>query len=229
MLFISRREGEKFNTSSRNADDYAWVVDTDDGVETRHDLNSLFAAVMDYGIHIEGIYNIRGSSICRGGSINVYQVPEHATALQVKYRLLHGIDVAVYNGAVVNIAWNNDNFKISVIIRPSDFATRLGDSILYDMSISEEKAENNLIVALDDKIEDLSLESLRGCFVDFQSYMFSVFHVKLDLCDMTSEEKARIVYRSVGRYFEFKDCIIDEPVRYRRLRHLLERDTRCSI
>ena len=116
MLYISRRIGAN----------KAGVVDTDDGVEQIISLyqfgSSMYKKLGVRGFTFTGMYQ---SSVI----VLPYQPDETRSPIQLKSRLLTGVDVKVYNDIVTNINLSTV-LNPPVTIRLSDFGSKCSDCLL---------------------------------------------------------------------------------------------------
>lgn len=135
MLYISRRIGAN----------KAGVVDTDDGVEQIISLyqfgSSMYKKLGVRGCTFTGMYQ---SSVI----VLPYQPDETRSPIQLKSRLLTGVDVKVYNDIVTNINLSTV-LNPPVTIRLSDFGSKCSDCLLLG---NKDTGRHIITLVFDNKI-----------------------------------------------------------------------------
>lgn len=119
MLYISRRVWpDKF-----------CVIDTDDGAEDIVSFDELDEIATKYNITIKGApLLVKGLPFL--GDVAPYQIPDEATPMQLKFRMMYGIEVTTHRGVVTNIKVPL-GLSQQVVIRLSDFGSSCADCILF--------------------------------------------------------------------------------------------------
>lgn len=135
MLYISRRIGAN----------KAGVVDTDDGVEQIISLyqlgSSMYKKLGVRGRTFTGMYQ---SSVI----VLPYQPDETRSPIQLKARLLTGVDIKVYNDIVTNINLSAV-LNPPVTIRLSDFGSKCSDCLLLG---NKDTGRHIITLVFDNKI-----------------------------------------------------------------------------
>lgn len=204
--YMQSKGVERFSTAKFG------VVDTLDYKEQAVTLGELLYA-LSFGIQIRGV-ELDGA-IVRG--IVPYQIPDKATPLQTKLMMLRHVSVAVYDGKITGITWDNAKITKPVRVRLSDFASEC-DGMIFAGQASRGVVPTDvkLIVEIDDKISlnHLTLSVYAGVFGSGQNEAEGVI---FDLYDLDSEEKAWLVYTCAASGLAGMRAINDRKERYERM------------
>lgn len=191
------------------------VVDTDDGVESYHSSAYLSDVSMEYGIDILGMAETRFNYM-------PYQLPEATTPLQLKLRLMYGIETVIYKGKFAAFRWGRHFNYPDVVIRVSDMVSGFHDFCFQD---NLDAAEIPLTLIFDDKLEPVGVNSLTPLF---GSWVFSnaiALPVRFDLREVEDKKLALSLYRALRRnaeeqhcrWSELEDAVIDSERRKKAL------------
>lgn len=135
MLYISRRIGAN----------KVGVVDTDDGVEQ-------IISLYQFGSSMYKKLGVRGCTFTgryqSGAIVLPYQPDETRSPVQLKARLLTGVDIKVYNDIVTNINLSTV-LNPPVTIRLSDFGSKCSDCLLLG---NKDTGRHIITLVFDNKI-----------------------------------------------------------------------------
>lgn len=125
------------------------VVDTDDGVESIVSRDDLDEICCTWLVPIEGIKIYWDSFMRYITSIVTYQPSETMSQLQIKTKVLKGIEVHSMGDMITNVLWDKDSIITPVRIRLSDFGSSCADCIL---SGNRHSRLHQVTLVLDDKL-----------------------------------------------------------------------------
>ena len=180
MLYISRRIGSEL----------FGVVDTDDDTEEVVSTAKLEDCVKRNGLVIEGVE--RFQDFRHRARILPQQFADTLSRQQIKARMVYGVDITVYNGAITSILW--DELKAPATLRLSDFGSELGDCILY---CHENYSTPKLTLVFDDGIKSLSYMSLR-VETWHPTSMVKPTGVVIDVSEVSDLNMVRLIRTSAG-------------------------------
>lgn len=195
MLYISRRIGAN----------KVGVVDTDDGVEQ-------IISLYQFGSSMYKKLGVRGCTFTGGyqsGAIVLpYQPDETRSPVQLKARLLTGVDIKVYNDIVTNINLSTV-LNPPVTIRLSDFGSKCSDCLLFGNG--ENIGRHIITLVFDDKIsvgEDVFRHD-----IDVVSNGVQGIGAKFDLCEAEDVSK---IYSGLIRFngWQILSSVIDRKERF---------------
>lgn len=139
MLYVSRYVSR---------DTYG-IVDTDDGQEEIVSEEELEGICCDLCLPVLGVTVYSGAACRYVESILPYQPSWTLTQLQIKTKVLRGVEVCTYQDMVTNVRWNNADIVAPVRIRLSDFGDLCGACIL---SGNTHARLHKITLVLDDNI-----------------------------------------------------------------------------
>lgn len=179
-------------------------MDTDDGVETVVTFKYLREIVKDSGIRIEGVNVTKSGAV---SSVTVCPPKSVSPSQGLKMRVLLGVDVKTSGDEVVDIEINYMTVTKGVIIRLSDFGSKVKWQLLC--SFGHEIRETPITLVIDDKIEIYgNASSLRNGSVRF------------DIREVSNEDVVSEFYQAAynshlveSKYIE--SLIVDRPDRLR--------------
>lgn len=200
MLYISRFVGY----------DHYGVVDTDDGIETIVSLSELRDIVCVQRIGICGV--ISDGSALRENMVFIYQPQHTRSKLQIKTRVLKGIDIKVFGTMITSITLDevsNDNI---VDIRLSDFGDACADFVL---TRNTPNAGYRLNLILDDKVRYSPFAFCRRYYTSFANRggIGVVFDMR-ECSDLVAEQLYRMIRNDRN---EMLGSIFDKAERMDRL------------
>lgn len=213
MLFISRFvDYESYG-----------VVDTDDGVEEVISLQDVYRASYDLGLDIQGVR--KDGKMLPLNHIRTYQNPDTLTKLQVKTKVLHGVDITVYNGMITSLLIDINVMAQPARLRLSDYGESCGDRILVGNRFQN---MHRVTLVLDDHIRTRSLTFWIGHNMSHPKSGTNRYGVVIDMTEMTSDDAAWNIYRVVFNNGSFSEesifsSIIDTDERFDMMVELIKK------
>ena len=195
------------------------VGDTDDGVEEIVSRDNLEEICCTWLVPIEGVQIYWDSFMRYITSTCTYQPVETMSQLQIKTKVLKGIEVHTLGSMVTNILWNKDDILLPVRIRLSDFGDCCGECIL---SGNRHSRLHQVTLVLDDKIsfgqKVFKLRSSDDTFLGRDGV-----GVMLDLREITDDAVAERAYRAyyTGNPSILFGSIIDHEERKERMKKVV--------
>lgn len=188
------------------------VVDTDDGKEQLVSQQDLAYSTCMLNMSIAGTAIGKDSSTGKKTLLRAapYQLDRTRSANQKKLASLYGVDLVIYNGAVVGINYDGTKMSKPATIHISQFCDSLGDYLLMAVYPCRRHA---LTVVLDDNVK-FSPYSLCG----YASYPpgVSCLGAKFDIRDVSNVGAAYYMYQMLYRFGgvdSIRGSLIDEPSR----------------
>lgn len=189
MFFVSRVD---------HANSKAWVVDTEDGVESCMDYYELLGAVLNHGFDIKGVtlgrYNNSGSWFIE--TVRPYQPASSKTPLQLKLYAMYGVDITLCANELTHIDAPVEPLSFVPVVRLSDFSYKLSGSILNWCSPSK---THRLTLVLDSKLLDWSPTNFRvsnrRAFGMIDGGWIKGLGIKLDVRELKDGRKIHGIYK----------------------------------
>lgn len=209
MLYISRfRFNPEDDAKSFDEIISIGVVDTDDGTETFVVEKRLVTLIQDYGLHIEGMQLGDTDLILPVVSLVPYQLPETYTTHQIKTKVLHGVDVRVYNGEITAILIDDSVTQDGIRLRLSEFGTSVSSTCVVKWLNTVDFRPRQLTLVFDNNIK--LIDELLGMHGS---------GVYLDISEVTDEDFMGKVLESIPKLDNlnlfWRDYVIDTQNRLR--------------
>lgn len=211
MLYVSRYIGlDRFAVYDTDDDteEVCWASDLDGVVGGLVKIEGVTVDWRDY-TNMDVPYYVSYIS-----SLETYQPESSLSSLQLKTRLLCGVDIITFKEYITGITVHPERIKHPCSIRLSDFGSCVADCVLRMNIHNFLSGYHVTTLILDDKL-------------DFERYAFIIplsdntgvhgFGIKYDIREMTDFRKVRTVYEFFSRLTEEEKegSIIDIPSRKR--------------
>lgn len=184
------------------------VCDTDDGVEEIMDVDSLGSHLWNLDIDIAGtVFSSLPEMDRFVEGFEVYQPPETLSPLQIKTKMLCGVDVLTWRGVVTNIRYTHERVAKPIRLRLSDFGRGCADCILHS---AKNIGFHKLTLVLDDRLRLTEHTFDFMCEDDVHEGIGGI-GVAIDLSEVKNFKLAELAYRSFihDAWHNLSDSIID--------------------
>lgn len=198
MLFVSRFIGM----------DFFGVVDTETGIEQVLSLIELYKLCYEKGQHVVGVsHKERGHTI---NKIFPYQPEQTLTQMQIKAKMLLGVEVKVYKSLITSVRILPERMQKPVTLRLSCFGSACSDRILVGNDFVD---NHKLTLILDDKIQFEPLTFFIGKSLGKPHSGFDRYGVVLDFSEVHKDAAVWGAYRTIYKDMSFDVSTISNSVR----------------